>query len=62
MIIFELLLTTFEVSINFRASWANNEKQLEPKTLPPYPSLSTISLYKCLIHSVAFISNFCFSL
>ena len=35
MIIFESLLTTFELSISFRGSWESSENQLEPKTLSP---------------------------
>ncbi len=40
MIIYVLLLTTFEVSSNFWGSWFCSGKWFEPKTKPPQPSLN----------------------
>ena len=50
MIIFGSLLTTFW-SI-FWGSWGSSKNQLEPKTLPPWTSLTKLSLSKSLTHSV----------
>ena len=35
MIIFEFILTTFEVSIIFQVSWGSSGNWLDPKTEPP---------------------------
>jgi hypothetical protein len=40
MIIFGLILTTFELSIIFGGSWGNIENLLEPKTEPPSGNLA----------------------
>jgi hypothetical protein len=39
MIIFGLILTTFELSIIFRGSWDSIENWLKPKTKPPSGNL-----------------------
>jgi hypothetical protein len=39
MIIFGLILTTFELSIIFGGSWGSIEKWLKPKTKPPSGNL-----------------------
>ena len=46
MIIFESLLTTFEVSVIFWCSWSSGENWLESKTKPPKLSLTKLSLSK----------------
>jgi len=40
MIIFGLILTTFEPSISFGDSWVGNENWLKPKTEPPSGNLA----------------------
>jgi len=40
MIIFGLILTTFEMSIIFGGSWGSIENWLEPKTEPPLGNLA----------------------
>ena len=53
--IFKSLLTTFEVSINFRGSRDSSKNWLEPNTKPPLASLNRLSLSKSLIQTVALL-------
>ena len=55
MIIFDPLLTTFEESINF---WGSSKNWLEPKTKPPLPNLTKLSLSKSMKHFVEEFQNF----
>jgi hypothetical protein len=44
MIIFESILTTFELSIIFGGSWVSIENWLEPETQPPSGNLACPNL------------------
>jgi hypothetical protein len=44
MIIFGLILTTFELSIIFEGSWGSFENLLKPKTEPPSGNLAYLNL------------------
>jgi hypothetical protein len=49
MIIFELILTTFETSFNFRGSWGSIKNWFELKIKPP---LADLAFAKSLKHTV----------
>ena len=54
MIIFQLVLTTFEASIIFSGRWGSSGNWLKPKTKPPLWILTKFSFCKSLLHTVWF--------